>query len=405
MRTLLLVVFILGLVVVTGKLMYSEAGLVSIHFQGWIIETTPVALLIAAVVAVVSCVLLLKLLALLFNLPTFIWGVGQAGKRARAQKRLLKGFLAFTEGNWQYAAKQLAQPDKSIEISVITCLTAARACHASGDYARRDYHLEQASEIAPQSHTAIDITRAQLQIEQQNYSEALETLVFLRASAPRNAPVIALLARVYQAQQNWEKLDALLPLVPRRKAINSEQLANVKQACWQGLLENSPAGQLPNLYKRLRKHLQHTPELLILLVQRLIGAQQQTLAEKILREQLNQNWREGLITLYAKITPNDPIKQLDQAERWLGAHGRSSELLLTLGELCLRCQLWGKARVYLESSLGISVTPQASLALAELLTQLGETDNARDHYASGLRLALNLQTPAAESAQSPKNPP
>ena len=122
------------------------------------------------------------------------------------------------------------------------------------------------------------------------------------------------------------------------------------------------------------------------------------MAEKLLRDRLNKEWSDELVAVYTRVKLDDEAKQLDCAESWVGENGRSAALFLTLGQLCLRCQLWGKARVYLETSLGIQASAHASLVLAELLTQLGETDNARNYYASGLRLALD-QSP--ESVKVP----
>lgn len=418
MKTVLLTIVIFAGAIAAFQLWHAEPGLVSISYQGWTVETTSTKLLIATIGLIVSTLVLFKLLSVLLRLPALIRNRGQSGKRGRAQKRLLKGFVAFTEGHWQQAAKQLAQPDKQIDTSVINCLIAARACHATGlasgsgndpannlangDYERRDHYLELAAEISPQAHTAIDIIRAEMQIEQQDYAAALETLVFLRSSVPRNARVIALLVSVYQAQQHWSKLDALLPLARRHKAFDGCTLASIEQTCWHGMIDTGEAGQLPGYWQRLRKQPQHLPALLAPLINRLIAEGNHPLAEKILREQLSHNWREEWVALYARVCLEDAAKQLDNAERWLGGHGRSAALLLVLGQLCLRCQLWGKARVYLESSLGIHVSPQTSLALAELLTQLGETDSARDYYASGLRLALNPQADSTQETLEPQ---
>lgn len=63
-------------------------------------------------------------------------------------------------------------------------------------------------------------------------------------------------------------------------------------------------------------------------------------------------------------------------------------LLLALGRLSLRNRLWGKARSYLEASIGASPRSAAYGELGRLLEQLGEQEAAREHYRKGLELLV-----------------
>ncbi len=413
MKTLFLVLLILLLVVTAGKLVYSEPGLLTISYPGWIVETTPAAVLIISTVAIICLLVALKLLSMLLGMPGFFSDRSQSGRRTRARRRLVKGFIEFTEGRWQQAEKQLSSFDKDNETALINCLTAARAAHFQGEYERRDNYLEQAAGLSQSNSPAIDITRAELQIDQQDYDSALETLAFLRSSMPRNSMVIKLVASVYWSVQDWSKLDALLPVVRRYKAMTAEGIESLERACWQGMIKTGEGARMARYWQRLPAHAQNSPELLSLFVTRMIVEGKHEIAETMLREHLDRDWSDDLVAVYARIELDDAPRQLDFAERWVGKHGRSAALLLTLGQLCLRCQLWGKARVYLESSLGIQDSAHASLVLAELLTQLGETDNARNYYANGLRLALDrepgsgtvLTVPELKSKSDDDEPP
>jgi len=62
---------------------------------------------------------------------------------------------------------------------------------------------------------------------------------------------------------------------------------------------------------------------------------------------------------------------------------------LVLGRLCLRSRLWGKARSYLETSIGVQPSPEAYQELGLLLEQMGELEQAMVHYRAGLELAAN----------------
>ena len=58
----------------------------------------------------------------------------------------------------------------------------------------------------------------------------------------------------------------------------------------------------------------------------------------------------------------------------------------------MNCQLWGKARNYFESSVGIQASAEAYLKLAELLeTKMDEHEEAQKMYQLGLMSAVNDQ--------------
>jgi HemY protein len=64
------------------------------------------------------------------------------------------------------------------------------------------------------------------------------------------------------------------------------------------------------------------------------------------------------------------LAQIEKCEGWLRAHPGDAELALTLGALCLRQKLWGKAQRYLEAGAVDATDPsmvrEAHLKLAQL---------------------------------------
>ena len=71
------------------------------------------------------------------------------------------------------------------------------------------------------------------------------------------------------------------------------------------------------------------------------------------------------------------------------ANRRDAVLLLTLGRLCARQELWGKAQNYLEASISVEPLYSAYLMLAQLHDRLGNADAARRHYRASLDLAIS----------------
>jgi HemY protein len=117
-------------------------------------------------------------------------------------------------------------------------------------------------------------------------------------------------------------------------------------------------------------------------------------AEKDLISALKQEWRAPLVKLYGLVEGPDSSKQLQRAENWLTERPDDADLLLTTARLCLRNELWGKARSYLETVLAVRPTPDAYQVYGRLLSQLGEGDAAADAYKAGLGMVTDEPLPA-----------
>ena len=110
-------------------------------------------------------------------------------------------------------------------------------------------------------------------------------------------------------------------------------------------------------------------------------------AEKDLSAALKAEWRAPLVRLYGRVEGPDATRQLKRAESWLAKRGEDADLLLAAARLCLRNELWGKARSYLETVIALRPSAEAYQEYGRLLTQLGETDAAADAYRDGLGMA------------------
>jgi HemY protein len=111
-------------------------------------------------------------------------------------------------------------------------------------------------------------------------------------------------------------------------------------------------------------------------------------AQTIIAQSLESTWDAELVALYSELPGRDGVRQIELAEGWLEGHPRDAALLFTLGRLCAKQALWGKAQSYLEASLSVEPTYNAHLELARLNEKLGNTEAAGRHYRESLELAL-----------------
>ena len=112
--------------------------------------------------------------------------------------------------------------------------------------------------------------------------------------------------------------------------------------------------------------------------------------EVLLKSALKRQWDNLLVRLYGLVVGSDLTKQQATAESWLNNHSRDAVLLLTLGRICMRNQLWGKARDYLRESIDVQANPEAYYEFARLHEQEGDREAAAECYEKGLTLATGM---------------
>jgi HemY protein len=96
----------------------------------------------------------------------------------------------------------------------------------------------------------------------------------------------------------------------------------------------------------------------------------------VLRELIDHSADATAIRLYGELVLDKPLVPLERAEAWLRQRPDDPELLASCARLCLRAELFGKARSYLEASLARRPNAENSLILADLLEQMGEHEAA-----------------------------
>jgi HemY protein len=79
-------------------------------------------------------------------------------------------------------------------------------------------------------------------------------------------------------------------------------------------------------------------------------------AQAIIEAALESEWSAALVALYGEAAGEDTLPQIQRAEKWLRDHARDPALLLALGKLCMKRELWGKAQSYIEASLALEPT-------------------------------------------------
>lgn len=376
---------------VTAVFLLTDSGYVVISFRGYLIEmSVPVALGLVA--------LLLATIWLVRRLVAAPRKLGEAAGRYRAGRaglKLTQGMIEVAEGNFARGEKLLARAAKTSDTPLFNYLQAARAAHLQGLDERRDQWLKLAFEHAPDAANAVFLTQAEFQLDRGHYEQALATLRRLEANSNDHSYALALLARLYYQLEDWQQLAQTLPRLQKHGRVDKETLDKWTIRVHQQYLEEASDGDaVMARWKAVPRALKSELTLLEAYYLGLMRTGQHDKAEKDIAAALKSNWRGPLARLFGLVQGPDPAKQLKRAEGWLASHGDDPDLLLAAARLCLRTELWGKARSYLETVISLRPTPEAYQEYGQLLNQLGETDAAADAYRSGLGMVAGSQLPA-----------
>ena len=407
--------FALFLLLVTGSLMLANAmvsdhGYVMVSFGQTTFESTLWGLLLLVVISLGLIWLTLALVRTLLGTLSFVYPVSARARRIKARKLFDRGLAEFTMGNWRKAERLLGQATKSGESPLINYLAAARAAHEAGNYEASANWLRRADSKAPGAEMAIGITQAQLQLSSNHLEQALATLRHLRKKYPRHVYILKMLKQVYTRLNDWQSLEKLLPELRRRKVISEDEYRRLEQqsfkvlfdqACQSGRNRDSLDERIQpvdTVWAGLNRNQHKDPAILYRYCDSLVRLGAGEKAEQLLRENLKHCYSEPLIHLYGTVDGKDRQKQLLFAESLLAQRTNDPALLLTLGRLALRNELWGKAREYLEASLGLRRSVDVYNELGHLLAHLDQFETSSRYFQEGLLLAAD-STPQLANLQ------
>ncbi|HEV8077029.1 MAG TPA: heme biosynthesis HemY N-terminal domain-containing protein [Marinobacter sp.] len=383
----LLVIIVLALLLGTGLAfgLQYDLGYIRVSFGNYLVETNFWVGLALLVTLVVLSVMLIGLVRRLRNGTSVMSGWIARGKERRARRRTTQGLLALAEGNWPRAKKMLTSSASNADTPLINYLAAAQASFECGDHEAVDELLRKAFESTPGSDMAVGITQAQLQLAGNRVEQALATLLRLRKQSPHHPFVLKLLKNAYLRLEDWRELSRLLPELRKYNILVPAELDNLERQAWHNLLEkaaskcrkehrSNPAASLDaftGLWDQLPSSMRRDERTIFNYTSLLADLGDEAQAEILLRKVLRNHWSDELINLYGRVAGQAPDEQLLLAEQWLKDRPNNAELLLALGRLSLRNELWGKAREYFETSLKLQRKRETLAELSRLNAHMG----------------------------------
>lgn len=391
-RTFLLFLLAILVAALLGLAVAEHAGYVLIAWKGFRYESTLWVFLALGA----------ALWALLYGIRLLLGLMGASGRLVnpwsgrnrsrRVQLAAQRGLLELAAGRWSHALRLLRRAAEHSSQPLVPYLAAARAASELGEHATADQLLEQARLREPKAAVAVALAQAQLLMARGEDERAVATLQPVRDKHPRHPLALRLLQQLYLRLGNWAALCELLPDLRRQRLLKDSELDALERQARSALLAQAaqsgerPLATLQQVWQQLPQASRQTPALVACYAEQLLGLGAGSEAEDVLRGALKGQFDERLAYLYGLAEGRDPARQLASAQAWLKAHPEHPGLLLSLGRLALRNQLWGKARDYFEHSLRLERRAETYGELARLLARLGEEERSNRLLQEGFGL-------------------
>ncbi len=354
------------------------------------IELSTSLFLLLVVLAFVTVYALLRLVFYTLNLPENVRIFKQTRREKEAHAALMESLTALAEGRYNKAGKAAETALGLGADPLISCLVAARSAHKLKNFGRRDFFLAECQQKAPEGDVARLLSESELLLDQRRFSDALTAIQQLEKHDARHLAALQLELKVRRQLADWETVLVLIAQLEKRSGIEPVVAQQWRLQAYGALYArhgDNPA-RLLELWKNTPEQDRLQPRLALLAAQHFAAVGNPSLAAEIVEKSLTNAWDAQLARFYGDCAGADPLKQLQQAEYWLQQHHDDAGLLLSLGRLCLRQGLWGKAQSYLEASLSVKASSAAHYALAEIMEQQGKLQEANRHYRQSLEISL-----------------
>jgi len=311
-------------------------------------------------------------------------------KRERdGNKGLRDALKALFEGRFGHAEKAALRAADLPENAGVAALIGARAAHRMRQTDRRDNWLFELRND-PSMKTARLMTMTELLVDDHQPEAALEAVRELNASGTRHIHALQWSLKAQQQAKNWPEVLRLVRSLDKHRALHPALSSRLRELAYDDLLSD-PAHDAESL-QRVWSTVPTVDRIKPFVASRAATALNERglhdEARLVAEEALAASWDERVVRAYreAAAPAGSPalLAQIEHCEGWINARPTDAELALTLGSLCLKQKLWGKAQRYLEQALSDAsdarMVREAHLKLAQMHDALQQPEEAASHY-------------------------
>lgn len=323
------------------------------------------------------------------QMPERVAAYRQRKRERDGNKGLRDALKALFEGRFGHAEKAALRASELPENAGVAALIGARAAHRMRQNHRRDNWLTTISGDSTMK-TARLMTMTELLVDDHQPEAALEAVRELNASGTRHIHALQWSLKAQQQAKNWPEVLRLVRSLDKHKALHPALSARLRELAYEDLL--SDGSHDAESIMRVWSTIPATDRVKPFVACRAASAMNERglydEARTVAEEALANNWDDRVVRAYrdaaAPAGSQGLLAQIERCEKWMQERPADAELALTLGSLCLKQKLWGKAQRYLEQALSDASEPrmvrESHLKLAQLHEALQQPEEAASHY-------------------------
>ncbi|GAC1415760.1 MAG: heme biosynthesis protein HemY [Burkholderiaceae bacterium] len=351
--------------------------------------------LLLAILAFVLMYLVIDAVVIARNMPRKVASYRRMKRESEGNQALRDALKALFEGRFGHAEKAAAHASTSPDSAALAALVAARAAHWLRQFERRDSWLARAA-TSPALKSARLMTTLELLVDEHQPVRALAAVEELNSTGTRHIHALRLALKANQQADNWPAVLHITRVLDKNNAIHPTLSRRLRELAYADILSNKPHDieSMRNLWgtipadDRLRAYVAARAAAAF----NAVGSPDD--ARAIVEKALTVEWDDQLIQAYRRCAAaggtSTLLAQIERCENWCRARPHDAQLTLTLGALCLKQKLWGKAQRSLEQVLNQPaegpIRREAHLVLAELYEAVGDAVQAAAHYRESARL-------------------
>ncbi|WP_025918287.1 heme biosynthesis protein HemY [Herminiimonas sp. CN] len=385
LRLLVLLAIAIGLAVAAR----FNVGNVVLFYPPYRIDLSLNLFLLLIALLFLSLYFLIRTIRMAQRMPGRVAAYRQARRERDGNQALRDALKALFEGRFGHAEKAAKLAADLPENAGLAALIGARAAHWMRQPERRDAWLSNTQNDLSLK-TARLMTAIELLVDDHQSEAALEAVRELNASSTRHIHALRLALKANQQAKNWPEVLRLVQSLDKNKALHPALSRRLRELAYDDELSNSSqdAESIRRVWKSIPTEDQQEPFIAARAAAAFNVRGLHDDARRVVEKALSADWDARLVRAYREsaAAEGEPalLAQIEYCEGWIKKRPTDAELALTLGSLCLKQKLWGKAQRYLEQALSDAIEPasvrDAHLKLAQLHDALNQAEQAAIHY-------------------------
>lgn len=381
-----LAIVLIGLCV--SPFLVGNTGYLYIAISDYQIETS----LVFAVIAIVVFYSLLQLIefVLIFVLNLVINSryLPERWRKNTARKHTLLGALSLAEEDWENAEKAMLKGAAKGEIPTLNYLAAARAAQHQSDIKARDNYLDKA-EKDPVARNAVTTTRARYLFQQGELTQARIELDKLAPTSKSKPAILNLAIELYQAQQDWQALKLILPILKKKQLLSDEALNQLALTINTQVLTAAAETDLQALEKCwhwLSRFERKQPEYLALYALGLFKNQHQTQAVALLIKQAKTQASKAVFDALPQVISKSNLDAFKQLLALETQYSENPDYQTCIATLYQQQDDFQQAKMWWLKVCHKKETKENLASLAAAQSKVGEHERALQSYFKAINL-------------------